>query len=235
MRIKKQEKELLRQMFTAPEPKRKRAFLQSVPRQEAGLGALLLSQTAFIRKWVWAVSFLLFGSVVWVAQYLKLECIWVLSAVMPFGALLLILEFSRSTAYGMTELEMASRFSLRTVLLARMSMLGAAQLLGLIPVAMVLGVQLLKCGVYILVPYLLTAVLGLMAVRRLPGREGMFVCGSISAFVCALGTIFRLYVPILYGAESFVWWVFTTVLLTTGLMKEYGKTMNHLEELKWNY
>ncbi len=234
MRIRKQEKEMLKQMFAEPEPRRKRAFLRSLPRQEVRLWNLVLSQAAYIRKWVWAVSFLLFGSVVLLAQYMEFECIWVLSAVMPFGALLVILEFARSTAYGMTELEMTSRFSLRTVFLARMSMLGAAQLLGLIPVAIVLGMQLLKSGVYILVPYLLTAVLELMAVRRLPGREGMFVCGSISAFVCAMCPISRLYVPELYGADGFGWWILAAVVLVAGLMKEYGKTMNHLEELTWN-
>ena len=234
MRIRKQEKEMLRQMFAAPEPKRKKAFLRTLPRQEVGLGTLLLSQVAYIRKWVWAVSFLLFGSVVALSQYMKLESIWVLSAVMPFGALLLVLEFARSTAYGMTELEMTSRFSLRTILLARMSMLGAAQLLGLIPVAMVLGMQFLKNGVYILVPYLLTVFFGLIAVRRLPGREGMFVCGGISAFVCALCPISRLYLPNLYGAEGSKWWMLAAVLLAIVLMKEYGKTMKHLEELTWN-
>ncbi len=234
MSIKKQEKEMLKQMFAAPEPKRKRAFLRTLPRQNVGLWNLLLSQAAYIRKWVWAVSFLLFGSVVVLAQYMKLESIWVLAAVMPFGAFMIILEFARSAAYGMTELEMTSRFSLRTVLLARMSMLGAAQLFGLIPVAVVLGEQLLKSGVYILVPYLLTAVLGLIAVRRLTGRESLFVCGGISAFVCALCPISRLYLPKLYGAESFVWWGLATVLLAVVLMKEYGKTMNHLEEFTWN-
>lgn len=234
MSIKKQEKEMLKQMFAAPEPQRKRAFLWSLPRQKAGLGTLLFSQAAFIRKWVWAVSFLLFGSVVWLAQYTKQECIWMLSAVMPFGALLLILEFARSAAYDMAELEMTSRFSLRTVLLARMSMLGAAQLLGLIPAAIVLEAQLFTSGVYILVPYFLTAVLGLVVVRHLPGRENMYVCGCISGGVCALGPILRLYVPELYGAESAVWWLLAAVLLVAVLMKEYGRTMNHLEELAWN-
>ena len=234
MSIKKQEKEMLQQMFAAPEPKRKRAFLRTLPRQNVGLWNLLLSQAAYIRKWVWVASFLLFGSVVWFAQYTELESIWLLSAVMPFGALLLILEFARSTAYGMAELEMTSRLSLRTVLLARMSMLGAAQLLGLIPVAMVLGIQLLKSGVYILVPYLLTAVFGLMAVRRLPGRENLYVCGGISVFVCAMCPISRLYVPKLYGTEGFGWWMLATVLLLAILVKEYRKTMNHLEEFTWN-
>lgn len=234
MRIRKQEKEMLQRAFAAPEPKRKRAFLRTVPRQEANLWTLILSQAAYIRKWVWVVSFLLFGVVVVTAQYLEVKCIWGVSAVMPLGALLIILEFAKSSTYGMAELEMTSRFSLRTVLLARMSMLGAAQLIGLIPVAMVLGVQLFKNGVYMLVPYLLTAVLGLTAVRHLPGREGMYVCVCISAFVCVLCPVSRLYVPELYGAEGAVWWVFATVLLVAVLLKEYGKTMNHLEELTWN-
>lgn len=234
MSIKKQEKEMLKQVFAVPEPKRKKVFLRTLPRQKAGIWTLLFSQAAFIRKWVWAVSFLLFGSVVWLAQYTEQECIWVLSAVVPFGALLLILEFARSTAYGMAELEMTSRFSLRTVLFARMSMLGAAQLLGLIPAAIVLGTQLFTYGVYILVPYLLTAVLGLAVVRHLPGRENMYVCGCISGGVCALGPILRLYVPELYGAERAVWWLLAAVLLVALLMKEYGRTMNHLEELAWN-
>lgn len=234
MRIRKQEKEMLQQAFAVPEPKGKRAFLRSLPRQEANLGTLILSQAAYIRKWVWVASFLLFGAVVVLAQCLKAECIWTLSAVMPFGALLIILEFARTTAYNMAELEMTSRFSLRTVLLARMSMLGVAQLIGLIPATLVSGIPLLKCGVYIGVPYLLTAVLGLMVVRRLPGRESMYICGSISAFVCVLCPLSRLYVPGLYDAQDLILWVLTAVLLVAGLMKEYGKTMNHLEELTWN-
>ena len=73
MRISKQEKELLRQAFSVPAPKKKRAFLRTLPRQEVGLGTLMLSQAAYIRKWVWAMSLLLFGLVVLMAQYVELD------------------------------------------------------------------------------------------------------------------------------------------------------------------
>lgn len=234
MRISKKEKEKLQQAFSVPEPKQKRAFLRRLPKQEVGLGTLLLSQAAYIRAWVWAVSFLLFGVVVLAAQMAELDIIWILSAVMPFGALLIILEFAKSSAYGMSELEMSSRFSLRTILLARMIMLGAVQLLGLLLTVPVAGMTLLKNGVYLLVPYLLTALLGLLAVRKMRGKEGLFACGSISAFVCVLAPMSKHFVPVLYTKENRILWALAVILLLVGLVKEYRITINHLEEFTWN-
>lgn len=234
MRISKKEKELLQQAFGAPASRNKRAFLRRMPRQEVGLGTLILSQAAYIRKWVWAVSFLLFGLVVLLAQYVELDIIWMLSAIMPFAALLIVLEFARSSAYGMSELEMSSRFSLRTILLARMVMLGAVQLIGLLLTIPVTRVRLLQNGVYLLVPYLLTAMLGLVAVRRLHGKESMYVCGSISAFVCVLCPLLPHFAPVLYEEQSAMLWLLAAVLLLAGLVKEYKKTMNQMEELLWN-
>ena len=230
MRISKKEKELLEQAFSVPAPKKKRAFLRTLPKQEVGLGTLLLSQAAYIRIWVWAVSFLLFGLVALAAQMVDLDVIWILSAVMPFAALLLIMEFAKSSAYGMSELEMSSRFSLRTILLARMVMLGAVQLLGLLLTIPMAGMTLVNNGVYLLVPYLLTALLGLIAVRRMRGKEGLFVCGNISAFICIFCPLSKQFVPVLYKPENRVLWVLAIILLLVGLVKEYRTTINHWEE-----
>ncbi|MBP3593824.1 MAG: hypothetical protein J6J44_04800 [Lachnospiraceae bacterium] len=234
MRISKLEKELLKQAFSVPAPKKKRAFLRTLPKQEVGLGTLILSQTAYIRKWIWAVSFLLFALAALAAQMAEQDVVWILSAVMPFAALLLILEFAKSSAYGMSELEMSSRFSLRTILLARMVMLGAVQMLGLLLTVPMAGMTLISNGVYLLVPYLLTALLGLVAVRRIRGKEGLFVCGSISAFVCVLAPMLKYVVPMLYGQENRILWVFAVFLLLVGLVKEYRTTINHWEEFVWN-
>lgn len=234
MRISKREKELLEQAFSVPAPKKKRAFLRRMPKQEVGLGSLLLSQAAYIRAWVWGVSFFLFGVVALAAQVVELDVIWILSAVMPVAALLIVMEFAKSSAYGMSELEMSSRFSLRTILLARMVMLGAVQLFGLILTVPVAGMVLVNNGVYLLVPYLLTTLLGLVTVRRMRGKEGLFVCGSISAFVCVLAPISKHIVPGLYAQENRLLWALAAILLLVGLVKEYRTTINHLEEFVWN-
>ena len=230
MRISKKEKELLEQAFSVPAPKKKRAFLRTLPKQEVGLGTLILSQAAYIREWSWAVSFLMFALVAFVAQMAEQDVVWILSAVMPFAALLLILEFAKSSAYGMSELEMSSRFSLRTILLARMVMLGAVQMLGLLLTVPMAGMTLISNGAYLLVPYLLTALSGLVAVRRIRGKEGLFVCGSISAFVCVLAPMLKYVVPMLYDQENRILWVFAVLLLLVGLVKEYRTTINHWEE-----
>lgn len=235
MRISKREKELLEQAFSVPAPKKKRAFLHTLPKQEAGLGALVLSQAAYIRKWVWAASLLVFGLVVFLAQYMELDIIWMLSAIMPFAALLIVMEFAKSSAYGMSELEMTSRFSLRTILMARMVMIGAVQLMGVLLTIPVAGPVILRSGVYLLVPYLLTAVLGLAAVRRLPGKEGMYVCGSISTLMCVICPLSEQFAPVLYEAQNFVIWVLAAVVLMVCLGKEYRKNINHLEEFIWNW
>lgn len=232
--LSKKEKGLLQQAFVAPAPKRKRAFLRTMPKQEVCIGTLILSQAAYIRKWVWAVSLLLFGVVVMLAPHVEVDIIWMLSALMPLSALMIVMEFAKSSAHGMAELEMSSRFSLRTILLARMIMIGVVQLVGLMLTMPVTGIVLLQNGVYLLVPYLLTTVLGLMTVRRLRGREGMYACGSISAFICVLCPMSNHFVPVLYEEQNLMLWVLAAVLLMAGLVKEYRKTMNQMEEFVWS-
>lgn len=234
MKISKQEKELLEQAFSVPAPKKKQEFLRTLPRQQMSIGALIVSQVAYIRKWVWVVSFLLFVPAVLLVGHITVDIIWVLSAVMPVAALLVVTEVARSSSYGMTELEMTARFSLRTILLARVVMLGAVQLIGLVLVVPLLGISLLQNAVYLLVPYLLTAMLSLVAVRCLQGKEGMYACGGISAFICVLCPLSRYGVPVLYASESFVFWLLAAALLMVGLIREYRKTMVHLEEFAWN-
>lgn len=235
MRITKAEKELLQQAFTAPAPKKKRAFLRSLPRQEAGIGALVLSQAAYIKKWVWAVSFLVFATVVVLARHTEFDVVWMLSAIMPFAALLVMVELIKSPAYGMAELEMSSRFSLRTILLARMVMLGATQLFGVLLAGVFLGekgsVVFLQNGVYLLVPYLLTALLGISVMRRLHGREGIYACGGVSLCISALAPLSRHWIPLMYDEAKVSFWVLAAVVLLAGFIKEYRNTVNQLEEL----
>ena len=234
MRLSKKEKEQLKQAFSIPEPKNKKRFLHTLPKQKVSLSTLIFSQAAYIRPWVWMFSFLVFGVVILAAQHVEQDVIWVLSAVMPFAALMLVLEFAKSSAYGMTELEMSSQFSLRTILLARMVMIGMVQLAGLLFSVPMAGMILFANSVYLFVPYLLTTLLGLAAVRRIQGKEGMFVCGSISVAVSVVAPMSRCFAPVLYEQENRIVWVLALILLFVGIRKEYKITMNRLEEFAWN-
>lgn len=234
MRIGKKEKEQLQQAFSVPVAKNKKKFLRTLPKQKVGLWTLILSQAAYIRAWVWAVSFLMFGMAVFAAWYMEQDVIWVLSAFMPFAALVLVTEIFKSSAYGMTELEMSSRFCLRTILLARMVIIGTVQLAGLLLSVSVAGLILLVNGVYLVVPYLLTTLLGLVAVRRLHGKEGMFVCCSISTAVSVVTPLSKYFISVLYAQENRIVWIFALMILVAGIVKEYRITMSRLEECVWN-
>ena len=230
MRISKKEKEQLRQAFSVPEPKNKKRFLCTLPKQKVSLNTLIFSQLAYIRMWVWMISLLLFGVVILAAQ----DVIWVLSAFMPFAALVLVLEVAKSSVYGMAELEMSSRFSLRTILLARMVMIGIVQLAGLLLSVPISGMTLFVNGVYLFVTYLLTTLLELVAIRRTKGNEGMFVCGSISVVIGITAPMSRYFASELYKQENRIAWVLVLCLLFAGVVKEYKITMSRLEEFAWN-
>lgn len=194
------EKQALARAFAAPAPQRKRAFLRAhADPRPSGL-AFMRMQAHYIRKRVWALSFGVFAAALWLSGPAQKDLVWSLAAVMPFVALAAVTETARSEAYGMAELEAAARFSLKSVLLARMGIVGAAHLLtlaALTPLACRYGAHsLVQAGAYLLTPYLLTTTLGLAAVRRLHGRESLYACLGIAAAVsvsCSwLGSLPRL-------------------------------------------
>ncbi len=156
-------KEALKTVFAAPPPLRKKEFLQKTAPVPAKLSlfSFLLVQLRYIRKHVWILAALIFGFLFSVSFILSADRIWALSAFTPLLALLTVAETGRSEIYEMAELEMATRFSLRSVLLARLCILGLNNLflLGLLfPVSLagshipslraVLSAHLLRLPVY---------------------------------------------------------------------------------------
>ena len=70
------------------------------------------------------MSILILLPVAWAASFASENTVWIVSAFTPFLALLLIAESTKSAIYGMNELEMSARFSLKSVVLARLIILG---------------------------------------------------------------------------------------------------------------
>ncbi len=110
------------------------------------------------------------------------EQIRLVSVLLPFAALSTVTELHRSARCRMEELEMASRFSLKTLLLARLTLLGLGNLLllcALFPLMTGWGqLPLAETGFYLLCPYCLTSLLCLMITRRFRG---------VSRCTCARG------------------------------------------------
>lgn len=125
----KQWKDELKLAFDAPGPERKREFIRQLEPQKVPSYRALFTQAAYIRKWVWCVSVIVFATAILGAAFLPNTGIWLISGLTPLLALTIIAESGRSECYGMAELEMATRFSLRSVTLARLGILGIMELI----------------------------------------------------------------------------------------------------------
>jgi len=228
----------LKRAFDVPPPQKKREFFMQLEPPAVPFYQVLLSQIGYIRKWVWCVSVLVFGLAVSVSVCLPESAVWMISALTPLLALTLITESGRSAHYGMMELEMATRFSLRSVVLARLAVLGTGDLLIL---AMLLPLGLwsrsaepFSAGLYILTPFLLSTFVGLYTIRTWAGREGLYACVGESAGISFFVTFSHEIAPFIYW-ESCLWiWAAAALILCVGNGKQCIELLKRTEELVWS-
>lgn len=227
-------KKLLQAAYEAPVPEHRQEFLERIGHFGANSPKIngfrfLLTQVSYISKKAWLVSFAVFFAALGYAALSDKDVIWMFSAVIPFLAVTFVTESVRSEAYGMAELEMASRFSLKSLLLARMEILGLTHLLVLCLIALMgcvsSGITLLRTGVYLLVPYLLTDAAGLWIVRKIRGREGLYGSLAAAALVALLPTLLQIIQSPVYAEEQFVWWLVAIVVLGGVFLQELEKRM----------
>lgn len=230
---------------------------------EITLAKFLWIQLGYIRKWNWLTAAGIFLFALFGGKFFDQALLWCLSAAVPFLALAAVSEISRSVRYGMQELELASRFSLRTVTAARMGILGIADLLLLgflspavcridVNIATAAGIvqaggdsirrmPLLIYGIYILIPYFLTAFLNLLAVRKIHGRESLYVCMGITALVSGICVVSGIGVAtgslpmalFFEGMGKRVWSgiIFLLVILTGRELAVAAKNTNQMQEI----
>lgn len=226
-------KAVIKEAFEAPPPVKKEEFLQKFQHENhlseleqpsITLTAFVLVQVIYIRKWIWLLDVYVFAVALFGAVCIDQDMLWCISAMTPLLALALVTENGRSENYGMAEFEMASRFSLRSVILARLGILGFTDFV-LLCLMLPLGGfhsgrSLVQTGIYMLCPYMLTAFLSLLATRVIHSRESVYLCMGIALFV-SWGCIFlRLASPLYYEGQYFSWWFGGVLLFFAGVMLE---------------
>ena len=240
--------------FLAPTPQRKKEFLEyleketvyraDVQREKAqtdntsktsiGIGVFLFSQIFYIRKRVYLVSLFILALAVIATNNARTDSVGAVAAMMPFIALCMVTESARSETYGMAELEMASRFSIKTVMLARFGTIGFVHMIVLcilIPVVMHSAfISFIHAGIYLLVPYLAASVLECTAVRRFRGKEAISVCMAISVMVSVINTMLRGLLIEFFGSRQFLVWIGLAIYLTCRTVAEYRKMIYQAEE-----
>lgn len=238
--MRKEMRQDLKRAFEAPKPLEKQLFLKEHKgrRYYIGMDEFILRQAGYIRKSTWTISAVVFLTGITASLTMKPETVWILSALMPFLALTIISEWMRSAAWGMFELEQAARFSFKSVLLARLGILGSINFL-LFVFCLFLGrmqadMVLIETLVCLAIPYLTTAFLGLWIVRKTGFREMESVCLGIAAVVSVSGVLIRLCARTLLRAKTVKWWGLTAVVLLILVIGEFYKGLEKTEAYIWN-
>ena len=236
--MKNELKKMLQETMEAPAPERKQEFLhhirkmQTVPR--SSYGKFVAAQFFYIGKWGWLISVLSFAGIYLVCAATDKNVLWIFSAMVPFLAVSFLAESLRSEVCEMAELEMATRFSLKSLILARMEIMGFVHLL-LLGLSVFMGywlegMPLSRTGVYLLVPYLLTNTAGLYLARRMRGRECLYGILAVAVVVAVIPQIAKL----IYKEELFIWWVAALGILSVLAVKEWKRNMERWEEYTWS-
>ena len=251
-------KELLR-IYRIPPSREKTAFFQSrrwrsayekaffSPEAAPGIyfPEFLRIQAGYIRLRNWFFSLGLFLAVLlFSAENIRAagidsrQFLGALSACIPYLALTTMAEGSRSARFGMDELEMHTRFSLHSVICARLFLAGALNLIVLTVLIPFLctawGTGPAVTSGILLAPYLLTCTLDLMILRRSRNRNSITLCAAAGTGVSAGCLILSAAGPAVYGVLSHAA-LPAVFLLGAAAALELRKYLRQSEESIWNY
>ncbi len=236
----RQLKQSIQKAFESPKPNQqeKARFLRTLPQTKISMWRFILNQAAYLRKWILILSVLLLFPALIGAYYIDKNTLWGISALIPFLAFLAIAEGARSTVYGMSELEMSTRFSMKSVLLARWSVLGLTDTLVLcclVPLCCISNrMSVIQTGAYLLVPYLLTVNISLWITRRFHVKEAIYGCMSVAVLVSGANIGLRFLAESVYQIAYIHYWILLSVILTGWMIYELYRTMKQTEEYTWN-
>lgn len=217
-----------------PDQRKKAQFLRTLPRFRISTWQFILTQITYFRKWTLVLSMLFLLPALLGARHIDPDTLWILSSLIPFLGLLAVAESTRSAVVGMQEFEMSTRFSLKSVMLARLSVLGVLDILVLcclIPLCHISSsLTLLQTGLCLLVPYLLTVNISLCFTRRFHGREALYGCMSATALVSMGNWGLHLIADFIYQFSYLPWWILLSILLMGRMTQEIYHMVRQTEE-----
>ncbi len=227
-------KKLLKTGFEPPKPVEKTKFVRNLPPRKVSNFELLHTQIKYIRKLTWLLCGLIFVLTAFAALSVTKESMWMLSALVPFLSISLISESGRAESCGMAELELSTRFNLKTTVMAKLLILGSVNLVLMIFMSLFAGGGISASVFYIFIPYMLSAAAGLLICRKIQGNGALYLSGTVSVIIAAMEIAFRKNIFSFFqsSGEGERFLIFS--LLTAALARECYKRIKETEELKWS-
>lgn len=213
--------------FEAPKPEKKREFIRKVKPARISMATMLWIQCCYISVWAWLCSAAFFGLMFLLSLYPEGKDLGLILAMTPFWGMVAMTESLRSWHCGMQELEMAARFSLKSVIFARLLILGLGNVILLFALA---GAN----AVYLLTPYLLASAGGIVIVRRMHGKEANYMCFGFAALVALAAYILSWQCSGIFHMRYLSIWGLACVLFAGIFLWEAWKMIQGTEDMIWN-
>lgn len=242
-------KQGLKMVYEAPAAIEKEAFLkrmtQEIQEQATGKPAwqgenyvsLLVTQMSYIRKIVWLAAVAFLGFAIGAFPSLQGDTVWVMAECTPLLALLMVLETLRSKRFGMWELEAAARYSLRSVMLSRVLIIGIFDVLVLLATAVFLAARVpygvCLVSAYLLLPLLVTVSGGMLIEMTPYGRGNEYMAPGFAVLVAGCFWIARESDVALFRPENGFWWEMMTILVFLFTVMIFRRMMR--EEFTWSW
>lgn len=232
----------LKEICQTPEPEEKKAFFQGL--EDRGLtsrqpvvinhGDFLLRQFLYVGKWIWLLSAVLLLCIMGICYGNTGNYPFALTPLLAVG---ILVETGRSFRWKMAELEYTARFSLTSIMLARMFLVGIVETVGLLVVIWVVrpwfSYSLIRVFLYMTVPYLAASLSGSVYERKNRSDNSwgsIIICflssGLFAAAPCCLSN--------LYEERFTVIWTVAFILLVFSLVVSMRRWICELEEAVWN-
>ena len=233
-------KKRIKKIFEEEKPpqREKIQFLNNLPASELSMGQFIMIQAGYLRRWVIVSTILSAVPVLLVANFMKQNILWMIFALIPLLAVLAVAENNRSIQYGMIEFEMSTRFSLKSVVLARMIVLGIMDFAMIFFFLLICKKEkdfsLFQTSCYLLVPYLLTATGSLWIVRHFPNKDAIYSCMVLAVLVSSLSSSLYFRADFLYEFSYIKWWVIVLIFLMIKAGYEIYYTIKQTEECIWS-
>ena len=231
-------KQIIKQLENAYDvtSKNKTRFIRTIKKTNTSIFSFIMNQFKLISSKVYISCLIYFGILLVLLLSLNnAKQYIVLSAGIPFFSLLLVGIIDTSRAYKMEELEMASLYSLKMVVLARMLIMSTITVSLIMTMAMctskINNESLILIISYFFIPYFLNMYLNLLILKKLRS-DGLKYCLVTSSIICLL--ILYLVdnpIPVLINENCYMGVLLVLIMLSIIESKNY---ISGLEEYVWN-
>lgn len=166
----------------------KKEFIKKYQRRELNCGELLCLQLQYMGVQLTVIGGYALAMLLGILANIDKDMAKIAAVLAPLAALFALTGLGKSRKYSMEEIEMSSRFSLRTVKIIRLAIIGVAGLAVMMAVSCVLravtGMSLFVSFAAAGIPYLVTTFLCMLLIRRWHSSKNIYGCAVIAAGVC---------------------------------------------------